>query len=178
MSVSAKVSQEFSAKVRERGRLYFLGGTVRVKRGDDQQVEATVRGTENYRIKLSWQKNKLLVVCSCPYYETEGPCKHIWATLLTAEQKGYLKTADAQARLRLEFDEHVVPEWPEDDEADEYDDELDDEADDDDEDEDDEDEDDELDQELAAGRKLIGASPSRGATTSAAAAKPRQPVPA
>ncbi|MBI4229920.1 MAG: DEAD/DEAH box helicase, partial [Planctomycetes bacterium] len=32
----------------------------------------------------------LLVECACPFFAQHGPCKHAWATLLAAEEKGML----------------------------------------------------------------------------------------
>ncbi|HEY6404444.1 MAG TPA: LAGLIDADG family homing endonuclease, partial [Blastocatellia bacterium] len=41
-------------------------------------------------MELSINGNELYVHCDCPAFETE-PCKHLWATILAVEGKGYLR---------------------------------------------------------------------------------------
>ena len=60
--------------------------------GDAWHVDATVRGSRLYDVKLSREHDEIRAWCTCPYCEGEFvPCKHIWATLLAAESKGYLE---------------------------------------------------------------------------------------
>src|SRR5208282_1692275 len=41
---------------------------------------------------------KLLASCTCPYFSPQGePCKHLWATLLLADSRGFLQTAPSFA---------------------------------------------------------------------------------
>ncbi|CAN5285241.1 hypothetical protein BH18ACI2_BH18ACI2_20590 [soil metagenome] len=95
-------------------------------------------------IASSWngRKNRLFVTCTCPYYEMEGLCKHLWATLLIADKKGYLSAAANQSKLWLEMDDDALADSSED------------------EDEFDEDEFDEDEDELAAGGRMLGAVPA------------------
>jgi superfamily II DNA or RNA helicase len=54
-------------------------------------AEATVVGTDIYYVDIDIHDKGVFVCCTCPYYMDEWePCKHIWATLLTAESKGML----------------------------------------------------------------------------------------
>jgi superfamily II DNA or RNA helicase len=58
-------------------------------------VEAEVRGSfGNYFVELSWNGHGLETFCDCPAADM-GPCKHIWATLLAAEARGYLSNVRA-----------------------------------------------------------------------------------
>ncbi len=93
MSLANKISHGFSSSVRHRGSDYFHMGWVRVKKGGECYVEAQVRGSRNYLVTLSLEENQLAVFCDCPYYESNGPCKHIWATILEADKRGYVKEA-------------------------------------------------------------------------------------
>ena len=55
-------------------------------------MDATVRGSQSYKVKLFREGDAVEASCSCAYLEEYGtPCKHIWATVLTADIKGYLK---------------------------------------------------------------------------------------
>jgi hypothetical protein len=49
-----------------------------------------VRGSDAYAVLLSVRRSKLGVFCTCPYFESEGRCKHVWATMLAAEARGNL----------------------------------------------------------------------------------------
>jgi hypothetical protein len=116
MLLSAKVSGEFDSAVRSRGQLYAVGGTVRITRGDQRAVQANVRGTRMYHIEIVFDDGTLKVSCGCPYYESTGPCKHIWATLLAAENKGYLRAAGSYGAVDLVLaDEADDDQWDEED---------------------------------------------------------------
>jgi len=47
-----------------------------------------VQGSELYNVSLKWLDGKLKAGCDCPYFEEHGNlCKHIWATILEAEEQ-------------------------------------------------------------------------------------------
>lgn len=59
--------------------------------GSPTEVGARVQGSELYDVSLKWSNGKLAVRCDCPFFEEHGNrCKHIWATILEAEEQGYL----------------------------------------------------------------------------------------
>jgi len=43
------------------------------------------------------------MLCECPFFESEGPCKHLWATILAAEAKGFLSDAAALRDVAVEY---------------------------------------------------------------------------
>jgi hypothetical protein len=51
----------------------------------------------------------LVAWCDCPYFGSDGACKHVWATILKAEAHGYLSEAASAPKVLLEcgaeFDE-------------------------------------------------------------------------
>ena len=90
--LSANLTSLVSKRTRERGRDYFVSRRVTVVEGDAWHVDATVRGSRSYDVKLSRERDAIEAWCSCPYCEDYfEPCKHIWATLLAAEAEGYLQ---------------------------------------------------------------------------------------
>jgi superfamily II DNA or RNA helicase len=92
MGFSKRLARDVASGVRARGRQYFVSGAVHIVHGDERSVRATVEGTERYRVSLARKKKALQVCCSCPYYQDRvEPCKHVWATILAAEQKGHLR---------------------------------------------------------------------------------------
>jgi SWIM zinc finger len=79
---------------KQRGRSYFLGGAVRLTEADGSHVSATVQGSQKYEVEIFVATTFLDASCTCPFYQRDfETCKHIWATALAAEQRGYLKDA-------------------------------------------------------------------------------------
>lgn len=95
------VAAQFSTGVRLRGSQYFRRGLVDIEAGDSTFVSAIVSGTSDYKVSIDIDGNLLLVRCTCEYYASSGPCKHIWATILKADTKGYLNSPVPHARLRV-----------------------------------------------------------------------------
>src|SRR5262245_38500226 len=90
MSLITEFSSDFSSAIRSRGSDYFQEGRVRIKTGSEWEVYARVRGTREYEVDLSIEDDELVVHCDCPEFEKQ-PCKHLWATILAADGKGYLR---------------------------------------------------------------------------------------
>src|SRR5215813_10263182 len=106
MSLITELSSDFSSAVRSRGSDYFQEGRVKIKTGSDWEIYAKVRGSRTYNVDLSIEEDELVVHCDCPDFETE-PCKHLWATLLAANEKGYLRGDGNLGPLEIvpEFDD-------------------------------------------------------------------------
>src|SRR5271169_3027297 len=108
MILSARFAGKFSSTIRKRGEDYFRQRRVEIHRGSDTEVSASVRGSQAYYVALNWNSDRLSVSCECPYFLDNGlPCKHLWATMLAAEAKGYLSPAAAAASpvLICDFDD-------------------------------------------------------------------------
>jgi superfamily II DNA or RNA helicase len=100
------LSRYVDGGVRDRGLSYFRAGTVTLSEGGPTAVAASVRGSERYRVTLDRAGGEILAWCTCPYCEDRfEPCKHIWATLLAADAKGYLQGNDRKPPRALD----VVP---------------------------------------------------------------------
>lgn len=53
-----------------------------------RSIEATVRGTSEYKIRIGSKGKTLHANCGCVYFQQERTaCKHVWATLLLAAQE-------------------------------------------------------------------------------------------
>jgi superfamily II DNA or RNA helicase len=104
MSLAARLANEFTSTIRGRGHNYFLRRRVHIRSGSDRELTAEVRGSyENYDVGLHWADGTLLAWCDCPYFESNGFCKHIWATILAADAQGYLSSAASAKNLELDF---------------------------------------------------------------------------
>ena len=92
MRLSQILQSRFMPDVRARGVAYARNGSTRIKFGDQAVVRAEVQGVDKYRVDLELDGKTLYVSCTCPYFEgREIGCKHCWATVLVAEQKGFLR---------------------------------------------------------------------------------------
>ena len=91
MNLSMQVARAFEAAVRARGNDYYRRGAAKIQEGDAHHVTALVKGSgNNYDVAIDWEGGDLSLCCECPYFESDGPCKHLWATVLLAESKGLL----------------------------------------------------------------------------------------
>ncbi|MGB9629176.1 MAG: SWIM zinc finger family protein, partial [Thermodesulfobacteriota bacterium] len=105
MALTTNLTYYFPKKVRQRGYSYYRNGAVKILSGDREEVQAIVIGTRNYEVDLYREKDTIFPFCNCPYFEGgSGPCKHIWAALLSAEERGYLKGKDKADPFNLRID--------------------------------------------------------------------------
>src|SRR5262245_2889279 len=111
MGIAQKVSRNFSDAVRSRGQSYFSKGRVSLMSAKPHEVVARVRGTTKYRVRVRLRGTKLLASCSCPYFSPQGePCKHLWATLLLADSRGFLQSPPSlPVRLVAEAPRRAAP---------------------------------------------------------------------
>src|SRR5437762_633746 len=91
MSLLDVAADEFDSGVKQRGQEYFEEGAVRITNAADDRISARVRGQDHYHVKIRWDgTGRMDFRCTCPYFEDQGPCKHIWATLLQADEEELL----------------------------------------------------------------------------------------
>src|SRR6185436_12770540 len=91
-SLATALSQFVPAKIRKRGAEYFHNGLVNLVSCKGEKVEAIVSGTEGYQVVLRREDTLVWAGCSCPYSNDRGEvCKHIWATVLAADEEGGLR---------------------------------------------------------------------------------------
>ena len=102
MGIAQKVAREFADGVRARGQMYFVKGKVAVTSAKPGEIVVSrVAGTEAYRVKLRIRQGRLHASCTCPFFGPQGePCKHIWATILAADDQALLGAAPVRP-LRL-----------------------------------------------------------------------------
>ncbi len=122
--LSKQLTHEVPSTIRERGRDYFHQGSVRIHHGDANSVAATVQGSNYYEVGLKRSGRLLKAGCTCPYFQDNfDVCKHIWATVLAAETKGYLQGRGGKPLEGIDPDpKQLFDNEDEEDFADEYDD--------------------------------------------------------
>ena len=103
MSLLGRLAGMFGSEIRSRGREYHRAGAVRITRHDANSVRAAVQGTRSYRVDLNWDEDDqdFEYRCNCPYAADYGdPCKHVWATLLAADEAGLLPGGKSSGKER------------------------------------------------------------------------------
>jgi superfamily II DNA or RNA helicase len=93
--LASKLERLFPYEVRSRGQSYYSRGFVRIQRGSARSLDAVVSGSQAYEVGLEWDDGELSLYCDCPYFESDGPCEHLWAAVLAAEARGYLSKVPA-----------------------------------------------------------------------------------
>ncbi len=102
MSLSTQLSSDFPGLIRSRGGDLFRDGLVKIQEGDDWNVRARVRDNVTCDVNIALEDDhQILVGCTCPYFNNSGACKHIWATILLADERGYLSGDGSNAPLEL-----------------------------------------------------------------------------
>jgi superfamily II DNA or RNA helicase len=104
--VLADLMDEFSPATRARGSGYHVDGVVRILAHSSEVIQATVKGTRTYGVKLQHAKGGVLrLSCTCPFFSDGGACKHLWAMALSAAERGMLAKMPSPARIKLVDDE-------------------------------------------------------------------------
>ena len=85
---------EFLEHILSRGYEYYLNDTVsNVKIDEDNTISATVIGNNNYEVNLEIEDDIFLDGdCTCPYYKSNGYCKHMAAVLYYLNEHKVLKS--------------------------------------------------------------------------------------
>jgi len=119
MALTTHLSGYVGNKVQSRGFSYYRSGAVQIINGNKEELQASVIGTDAYEVDVYREEDTVYVSCTCPYFEGEREtCKHIWATLLAAEQQGYLKGKSDPVHLEIyvedkDRDENGDDDWNE-----------------------------------------------------------------
>src|SRR3954469_25086822 len=71
-----------------RGQEYHASGAVTLLSVDAKRVLARVRGSEDYRVRLTGQGHDFDGDCTCPAFGRDGWCKHLVATALAVDAAG------------------------------------------------------------------------------------------
>src|SRR5579862_8413748 len=121
MKLASVLSSDFDSDVRARGASYYRLGAVRIKRGNSTEVLAGVRGSRVYDVEITWDGRRLSLFCDCPYFETAGGCKHLWATILAADAQNYFTAITRLSPRDVSFDEVDKPDDLEDPDEDSFD---------------------------------------------------------
>lgn len=80
------IDTHFSAEQRRRGEDYAQRGHVELSNFDSTSLVGTVRGRNLYHVEIERPDARWHLDCSCPAFEAEGSCKHLWAAVTIARR--------------------------------------------------------------------------------------------
>ncbi len=109
MYLRKHLTSYFETVIRSRGSDLFFWRKITILSGDNTEVTATAEGTQLYFVRLIRQDQAIHAYCDCPYFDSDGPCKHLWATILAAESKNYLLGFSGKLRLELDSPDDFDP---------------------------------------------------------------------
>lgn len=108
--LASKLAAQVDQPIRSRGNQIFWAGKVSLRERRRNRVRARVQGSAPgrvYDVTLTLSGTALKVLCECPYFEDQGACKHIWATILAADLKEGLE--DVAQMPELDLDDSLDP---------------------------------------------------------------------
>ena len=76
---------------RRRGEAYQRAGVVTIDEASATAIRAVAIGSEDYDVRIEIDGSTLVLACSCPAFDDFGPCKHLWATALVADERRMLR---------------------------------------------------------------------------------------
>ncbi|MEI6808145.1 MAG: SNF2-related protein [bacterium] len=82
--LACSLYDSFPADVRVRGMETYREGLVLDVGWDDKRLISEIGGHWSNDIKLLQDGTNLSVSCTCPFFDSKGLCKHIWAAVLAA----------------------------------------------------------------------------------------------
>lgn len=94
--------------VRKRGLEYFAERRVTIISANNHRWTTQVRGSRNYKVSVVLSGNRFQISCDCLYFEDSGPCKHVFASILALEAKGYLpQTGEGEPARRPDWERRL-----------------------------------------------------------------------
>src|SRR5580658_2777835 len=103
LELASILAKGFGISSRKRGEEYFRLNRVKVRAGSSSELSALVTGAEHYEVLLKFSGSKLAVSCTCPHFLEHGQaCKHLWATILTADKESFLADASSAKGITLD----------------------------------------------------------------------------
>ena len=99
MTLTELLQNRFRADLRHRGAAYLEAERVSLNRVTPENVFGVVVDGVEHQTQLRYQENDIALFCTCDQFARTGACKHLWATILTADLKGHIDPSVRPGRL-------------------------------------------------------------------------------
>ncbi|MBW2098632.1 MAG: DEAD/DEAH box helicase [Deltaproteobacteria bacterium] len=84
-----RLRYSFLPVIRQRGVYYAEQGRATLKDVSQERILAEVQGSRLYTTSVVDRRSKdgkILISCTCPFFQQGFPCKHLWATIIEADR--------------------------------------------------------------------------------------------
>jgi superfamily II DNA or RNA helicase len=88
VTLTELLENKFRADLRFRGETYVKAERVSLIRITPDQVFGIVQDSVEYETQLSRSDAQLKMYCTCEPFQKSGVCKHLWATIVAAQESG------------------------------------------------------------------------------------------
>jgi superfamily II DNA or RNA helicase len=102
MSLASITAFLFDKSVRGKGDGFYAARRVHPRRWGPEFFSAHVRDEAAYEVRLAKADVGLEVWCDCRYFQDYGPCKHLWAAVLQADEQRALTGVHQVFYLEME----------------------------------------------------------------------------
>ncbi|MCA9050297.1 MAG: helicase SNF2, partial [Planctomycetaceae bacterium] len=99
MTLAELLQNRFRADLRHRGAAYIEAERVSLVRVTPENVFGVVVDGVEYQTQLRYQESDIALFCTCDQFARSKSCKHLWATVLTADVQGCVNPAIRPGRL-------------------------------------------------------------------------------
>ncbi|MCA9084138.1 MAG: SNF2 helicase associated domain-containing protein [Planctomycetaceae bacterium] len=99
MTLAEILQNRFRADLRHRGAAYIEAERVSLVRVTPENVFGVVVDGVEYQTQLKYQESDIALFCTCEHFPKNKACKHLWATVLSADLEGYVNPAIRPGRL-------------------------------------------------------------------------------
>lgn len=99
MTLAELLQNRFRADLRHRGAAYIEAERVSLIRVTPENVFGVVVDGVEHQTQLRYQESEMGLFCTCDQFAKSKACKHLWATVLTADAEGYVNPAIRPGRL-------------------------------------------------------------------------------
>jgi len=99
MTLAELLQSRFRADLRHRGAAYIEAERVSLIRVTTENVFGVVVDGAEYQTQLRYQPEDISLFCTCDQFTKSKSCKHLWGTVLAADQRGFVNPAIRPGRL-------------------------------------------------------------------------------
>lgn len=99
MTLAEILQSRFRADLRHRGAAYIEAERVTIVRVTPENVFGVVVDGVEYQTQLRHNESEIAFFCTCDQFAKSKACKHLWATVLTADSEGYINPSIRPGRL-------------------------------------------------------------------------------
>lgn len=99
MTLAELLQSRFRADLRHRGAAYIEAERVSLVRVTPENVFGVVVDGVEHQTQLRYQESEIGLFCTCDQFAKSKACKHLWATVLTADLEGRVNPGIRPGRL-------------------------------------------------------------------------------